>query len=87
MFKSSYGTKFSTYTLYVKQTDQTAVYYEMMGYDTLLGSHFDEYKVIYNKVSESFAADVFDEEIKGMQFMTNFFVRSVRGIFRIFSNT
>ena len=80
MFKSSYGTKFSTYTLYVKQTDQTAVYYEMMGYDTLLGSHFDEYKVLYSKVSENFAPDVFDEEIKGMQFITTFFARSVRGV-------
>jgi hypothetical protein len=48
------GKKKSVYTMWVKQSDQiTPVRYEMMGYDSLLGSHFDKYYVDYINFSNT----------------------------------
>ncbi|KAK0043948.1 digestive cysteine proteinase 2 [Biomphalaria pfeifferi] len=41
------GKKISTYTFWATSPDQIPVRYEMMGYDSLLGSHFDKYYVDY----------------------------------------
>lgn len=53
------GNKKSTYTMTVK-SDGTPVHYEMMGYDSLLGSHYDKYVVIYESyVQAKFKDDIF----------------------------
>jgi hypothetical protein len=41
------GDKKSTYTYYVNAMNKHPVYYEMFGYDTLIGSHFDKYIIDY----------------------------------------
>ncbi|CAH1773564.1 unnamed protein product [Owenia fusiformis] len=41
------GTKKNTYTMWVKSDTQEPIRYEMMGYDTLLGSHYDKYYLDY----------------------------------------
>lgn len=47
----NYG-RVGVYTLWVAATDNfTPIRYEMMGYDTLLGSHFDKYVVEYEGVA------------------------------------
>ena len=67
-YKYNNGDKYNVYTLYVKKDSSIPVYYEMIGYDSLLGSHFDEYKVRYNVITTDFLSDVFDEPIKGFFF-------------------
>lgn len=41
------GEKTSTYTLWVNSATSKPVRYEMMGYDSLLGSHYDKYILDY----------------------------------------
>ncbi|KAL8558058.1 hypothetical protein ACOMHN_022951 [Nucella lapillus] len=41
------GKKTNTYTLWVDQASGAPVRYEMMGYDSLIGSHFDKYVLDY----------------------------------------
>lgn len=41
------GDKKSTYTFYVNTQTGEPLYYEMIGYDSLLGSHYDRYYVEY----------------------------------------
>jgi C1A family cysteine protease len=41
------GEKKSTYTYYVNAENNHPVHYEMFGYDTLIGSHFDKYTIDY----------------------------------------
>ena len=58
------GYKKNTYTLWVSQAGapkDPAVphHYEMMGYDTLLGSHYDKYLVDYNEFSPKVDPKVF----------------------------
>ncbi|CAL1584445.1 unnamed protein product [Knipowitschia caucasica] len=49
------GNKKNSYTLWVTRTesgpDATPLHYEMMGYNTLLGSHYDKYLVDYKEYS------------------------------------
>lgn len=54
------GHKKNTYTLWVTQSERdangtkglaTPVHYQMMGYNTLLGSHYDKYLVDYKEFS------------------------------------
>ena len=56
-----HGAKKNTYTLWVTDDERQApVRYEMMGYDSLLGSHFDHYIVRYakfNNVDEPLPSD------------------------------
>jgi hypothetical protein len=52
------GDKKNTYTFYVDQKSGNPLYYEMIGYDSLLGSHYDRYYVEYfnfdvNEISPS----------------------------------
>ena len=42
-----FGRKKNVYTMWVKASDQSPVRYEMMGYDSLFGSHYDRYYVNY----------------------------------------
>jgi len=57
---STFGHKKNTYTLWVtrseagtdgKEEPATPIHYEMMGYNTLLGSHYDKYLVDYKEFS------------------------------------
>lgn len=41
------GDKTNTYTFYIDQRTGNPVFYEMIGYDSLLGSHYDRYYVEY----------------------------------------
>lgn len=51
------GYKKNTYTLWVSHSEGgadgigTPIHYEMMGYNTLLGSHYDKYLVDYKEFS------------------------------------
>lgn len=41
------GTKKNTYTLFLDSKTGNPLFYEMIGYDTLLGSHYDRYYIEY----------------------------------------
>lgn len=57
------GYKKNTYTLWVTRAESSAsvtpVHYEMMGYNSLLGSHYDKYIVEYKEVSPQVDPKVF----------------------------
>lgn len=65
--ETSVGHKKNTYTLWVtrpeggaeKAEPATPVHYEMMGYNTLLGSHYDKYLVDYQEFSTQVDPKVF----------------------------
>lgn len=46
------GNKKSTYTYYINSATKHPVHYEMFGYDTLIGSHFDKYTIDYFNYDE-----------------------------------
>ena len=46
------GDKKSTYTYYVDAATKHPVHYEMFGYDSLIGSHFDKYTIDYFNYDE-----------------------------------
>lgn len=56
----THGVKINRYTLYVDSQTLHPVFYEMLGYNSLLGSHFDEYKLYYTIFAEDFPVDVFN---------------------------
>jgi len=56
----AHGVKVNRYTLYVDHTTLHPVFYEMLGYNSLLGSHFDEYKLYYTIFAEDFPEDIFN---------------------------
>jgi len=47
------GDKRSTYTYYINAENKHPVHYEMFGYDTLIGSHFDKYTIDYYNYDET----------------------------------
>jgi hypothetical protein len=47
------GDKKSTYTYYINVETKHPVHYEMFGYDTLIGSHFDKYTIDYYNYDEN----------------------------------
>lgn len=61
------GYKKNTYTLWVTHSEKgadgkepaTPLHYEMMGYNTLLGSHYDKYLVDYKEFSTHVDPKVF----------------------------
>jgi len=61
------GQKVNKYTLYIKKDNKQPVYYEMHGYDSLLGSHFDDYKITYDSYTTEYEDSIFDAPIKGMK--------------------
>ena len=60
------GQKKNTYTLWVDKTNGDPVRYEMMGYDSLIGSHYDKYYLDYEgyKADISFSDAVFSVSSK-----------------------
>ena len=58
------GKKTSTYSLWVDKSTGSPVRYEMMGYDSLIGSHFDKYVLDYQdyKGDVSIPVSVFDTQ-------------------------
>ncbi|KAJ6663436.1 hypothetical protein lerEdw1_009515 [Lerista edwardsae] len=59
---SYWGKKKNTYTLWVAadaSLKHIPVHYEMKGFNTLLGSHYDKYEIDYTSFSPSFLPDVF----------------------------
>ena len=59
------GTKVNTYTLQVSMDTREPKFYEMMGYDSLFGSHYDKYTITYDTYTTKFDDSVFDSPIKG----------------------
>ena len=58
------GYKKNTYTLWASRAEDSQdpavpLHYEMMGYDTLLGSHYDKYLVDYKEFSPKVDPKVF----------------------------
>ncbi|CAF1256836.1 unnamed protein product [Adineta steineri] len=47
------GDKKSTYTYYINIANKHPVHYEMFGYDSLIGSHFDKYTIDYYNYDEN----------------------------------
>jgi len=67
------GDKKSTYTYYINAENKHPVHYEMFGYDTLIGSHFDKYFVDYFEYDDERPIDpavfhVTDGKIKNKDF-------------------
>ncbi|XP_033013777.1 digestive cysteine proteinase 1-like [Lacerta agilis] len=59
---SYWGKKKNIYTMWVTNSScgVSPVHYEMKGFNTLLGSHYDKYEIDYTDFSNSFPASVFD---------------------------
>ena len=59
MMIQTIGKKKNTYTMWVDTAQKNApVRYEMMGYDTLLGSHYDRYYVNYMSFDDNSTMDI-----------------------------
>ncbi|KAJ7304260.1 hypothetical protein JRQ81_011800 [Phrynocephalus forsythii] len=58
---SYWGHRKNIYTMWVTNTScgVSPVHYEMKGYNTLLGSHYDKYEIDYRDFANSFPASVF----------------------------
>ncbi|XP_060113487.1 digestive cysteine proteinase 2-like [Heteronotia binoei] len=58
---SYWGKKKNIYTMWVTNSScgVSPVHYEMKGYNTLLGSHYDKYEIDYTDYSNSFPASIF----------------------------
>uniref|UniRef100_A0A8D0HMU5 Uncharacterized protein n=1 Tax=Sphenodon punctatus TaxID=8508 RepID=A0A8D0HMU5_SPHPU len=56
------GHKKNIYTMWVTNSScgHVPVHYEMRGYNTLLGSHYDKYEIDYSDFSNSFPSSIFD---------------------------
>lgn len=54
------------YTLTVDQEKKHPKRYEMLGYDTLFGSHYDKYEVLYNAFDIVVPSEEIFEIPKGM---------------------
>ncbi|KAK9394698.1 digestive cysteine proteinase 2-like [Crotalus adamanteus] len=59
---SYWGKKKNTYKLWVADGSRgpLPVHYEMKGYNTLLGSHYDKYEIDYISYSHSFSSSIFN---------------------------
>ncbi|TFK13221.1 histidine decarboxylase [Platysternon megacephalum] len=59
---SDWGKKKNVYTLWVTNTScgWSPVHYEMRGYNSVLGSHYDKYEIDYSDFTHSYPASVFD---------------------------
>ncbi|OXB74246.1 UNVERIFIED_CONTAM: hypothetical protein H355_011698 [Colinus virginianus] len=59
--------KKNIYTLWVTNSScgVAPVHYEMQGYNSLLGSHYDKYEIAYTDFDNSFPASVFDIPVNG----------------------
>lgn len=57
IYQSGQMTKRSTYTLWTSVKSSAPVRYEMMGYDSLLGSHYDKYVLDYTSYKANVSFD------------------------------
>jgi len=59
--------KKNVYTLWVTNSScgVAPVHYEMRGYNSLLGSHYDKYEISYTEFDNSFPPSVFDIPVNG----------------------
>lgn len=59
--------KKNVYTLWVTNSScgVAPVHYEMRGYNSLLGSHYDKYEIAYTDFDNSFPPSIFDLPING----------------------
>ncbi|XP_050788033.1 digestive cysteine proteinase 2-like [Gopherus flavomarginatus] len=59
---SNWGKKKNLYTLWVTNTScgWTPIHYEMRGYNSVLGSHYDKYEIDYSDFTHSYPASVFN---------------------------
>lgn len=59
--------KKNVYTLWVTNSScgVAPVHYEMRGYNSLLGSHYDKYEISYTEFDNSFPPSVFDVPVNG----------------------
>lgn len=59
--------KKNVYTLWVTNSScgVAPVHYEMRGYNSLLGSHYDKYEISYSDFDNSFPSSVFDIPVNG----------------------
>ncbi|XP_046857640.1 uncharacterized protein LOC124451050 [Xenia sp. Carnegie-2017] len=64
--QATIGKKVNTYTLTVEQKTSAPKRYEMRGYDTLLGSHYDKYEILYTMFNATTLSDDVFEIPKGM---------------------
>jgi len=55
----AYGRK-NTYTMYIEKATNSPVRYEMFGYNTLTGSHYDKYYIDYHDYKKGFKDTVFN---------------------------
>ncbi|XP_028406365.1 digestive cysteine proteinase 1-like [Dendronephthya gigantea] len=65
--KAVSGKKVNIYTLTVDQKSKYPKRYEMLGYDTLFGSHYDKYEVLYNSFDIGIPTEETFEIPKGMK--------------------
>lgn len=64
--QATIGKKVNTYTLTVEQKTSAPKRYEMRGYDTLLGSHYDKYEILYTMFNATTLSDDIFEIPKGL---------------------
>lgn len=59
--------KKNVYTLWVTNSScgVAPVHYEMQGYNSLLGSHYDKYEIAYTDFDNSYPPSVFDLPVNG----------------------
>lgn len=59
--------KKNVYTLWVTNSScgVAPVHYEMQGYNSLLGSHYDKYEIAYTDFDNSYPASIFDLPVNG----------------------
>lgn len=59
--------KKNVYTLWVTNSScgVAPVHYEMRGYNSLLGSHYDKYEIAYTDFDNSYPPSVFDLPVNG----------------------
>ncbi|PAA87225.1 hypothetical protein BOX15_Mlig029086g2, partial [Macrostomum lignano] len=62
--KTVFADKVNTYTLWVGQKDNRPYRYDMIGYDSLLGSHYDRYYVEYMEYDDKTRPQAKDFEVK-----------------------
>ena len=66
------GRKKNVYTMWVAADDQAPVRYEMMGFDSLIGSHYDKYVLDYTMYNtDAVPASTFEPPKSESDFLVN----------------
>lgn len=56
-YEDSYGNKINRYFMYIRKSDRSPVHYIMKGYNSLLGSHYDKYELLYTSYEPGNVSD------------------------------